>query len=60
MKLNEKYFAEYNEFAKEYGKEKGLVFYQVGSFYEAYQSDTHCFFLDIFSDLMNCAISNIY
>ena len=57
MKLNEKYFAEYNEFAKEYGKEKGLVFYQVGSFYEAYQSDTQGYNLDILSDLMNCAIS---
>lgn len=57
MKLNEKYFAEYNEHALEYGKEKGLVFYQVGSFYEAYQSDTQGYNLDILSDLMNCAIS---
>ena len=57
MKLIDKYFAEYNEFAKEYGTEKGLVFYQVGSFYEAYQSDSQGYDLDILSDLMNCAIS---
>jgi len=57
MKLIDKYFAEYNEFSLEYGKDKSLVFYQVGSFYEAYQSDTQGYNLDILSDLMNCAIS---
>ena len=56
MKLIDKYFAEYNEHALEY-KDKGLVFYQVGSFYEAYQSDTQGYDLDILSDIMNCAIS---
>ena len=53
MKLIDKYFAEYNEFSLEYGKDKSLVFYQVGSFYEAYQSDTQGYDLDILSDLMN-------
>ena len=57
MKLIDKYFAEYNEFSLEYGRDKGLVFYQVGSFYEAYQSDSQGYNLDILSDLMNCAIS---
>jgi DNA mismatch repair protein MutS len=57
MKLIDKYFMEYNEHTLEYGKDKSLVFYQVGSFYEAYQSDTQGYNLDILSDLMNCAIS---
>lgn len=53
----EKYFIEYNEHAREYGVEKSILLYQVGSFYEAYQSDTQGYDLDILSELMNCAIS---
>ena len=57
MKLMDKYFNEYNTHALEYGKDKSLLFMQVGSFYEAYQSDTEGYNLDILSDLMNCMIS---
>jgi DNA mismatch repair ATPase MutS len=45
------------EFSLEYGNDKSLVFYQVGSFYEAYQLDSQGYNLDILSDVMNCAVS---
>jgi len=57
MKLIDKYFKEYYEFSLEYGNDKSLVFYQVGSFYEAYQLDSQGYNLDILSDVMNCAVS---
>jgi DNA mismatch repair ATPase MutS len=57
MKLIEKYFNDYDNHVLEYGKEKSILFMQVGSFYEAYQSDTQGYNLDILSDLMNCMIS---
>ena len=57
MKLIDKYFKEYYEFSLEYGNDKSLVFYQVGSFYEAYQLDSQGYNLDILSDVINCAVS---
>lgn len=57
MKLMDKYFKEYNDHVIEYGTEKSIVFMQVGSFYEAYRSDTQGYNLDILSDLLNCMIS---
>ena len=57
MKLMEKYFKEYDAHISEYGKDKSLLFMQVGSFYEIYESDTEGYNLDILSDLMNCMIS---
>ena len=57
MKLIEKYFKEHEEHTHEYGKDKSLLFMQVGSFYEAYQSDTMGYNLDIISELTNCMIS---
>jgi len=57
MKLMEKYFKEYDTHVSEYGKDKSLLFMQVGSFYETYQSDTEGYNLDILSDLMNCMTS---
>jgi DNA mismatch repair protein MutS len=57
MKLMEIYFKEYNAHVAQYGKDKSLLFMQVGSFYEAYESDTEGYTLDVLSDLMNCMIS---
>jgi DNA mismatch repair protein MutS len=57
MKLIDNYFKEHDSHVEEYGKEKSLLFMQVGSFYEAYQSDTQGYNLDIISDLTNCMIS---
>jgi len=57
MKLIDKYFEEYKDHVSNYGEEKSLLFYQVGSFYEAYQSDTQGYNLDNLSELTNCMIS---
>ena len=51
------YFKELDEHAKQYGKDKSILFMQVGSFYESYQSDKQGFDLDIISDITNCLIS---
>jgi DNA mismatch repair protein MutS len=58
MKLMDTYFKEQEEHANLYGKDKSIVLMQVGSFYEAYQSGTKGFDLDIISNITNCHVSN--
>lgn len=57
MKLMEIYFKECEDHQKIYGKDKGIVLMQVGSFYEAYQTDTEGFNLNVISDLTNFVIT---
>ena len=57
MKLIDIYFKEQDEHALLYGIQKSIILMQVGSFFEAYQSETKGFNLDIISDITNCNIS---
>jgi DNA mismatch repair protein MutS len=57
MKLIDTYFKELDEHAELYGKEKSIILMQVGSFFEAYQSGSKGFDLDIISEITNCNVS---
>ena len=57
MKLMDVYFKELDDHQKIYGKDKSILLMQVGSFYEAYQTDTLGFDLKIISELTNFIIT---
>jgi len=57
MKLMEIYFKECEDHQKIYGKDKAILLMQVGSFFEAYQTDTQGFNLKIISELTNFVIT---
>ena len=57
MKLMDVYFKELEDHQKIYGKDKSILLMQVGSFYEAYQTDTLGFDLKIISELTNFIIT---
>ena len=57
MKLMDVYFKELEDHQKIYGKDKSILLMQVGSFYEAYQTDNLGFDLKIISELTNFIIT---
>lgn len=53
----EEYFRLYNYYSSKYGKETTLLFMQIGSFHEAYQTLTDGFELQKISDILNIIVS---
>ncbi len=53
----EEYFRLYEKYSFKYGKANTILFLQVGSFHEAYQTDTQGFELQKISDILNIIVS---
>ncbi len=55
--IHDEYLAYQEMYEKKYGKDNTLVMMQIGSFYEAYATDTRGFDLTIISSLLNIALT---
>ena len=57
--INEEYFRLQNLYSSKYGKNNTILFLQVGSFYEAYQTLEKGFNLQRISDLLNILVYSV-
>ena len=57
MSIINKYLKLQDEYVEKYGKEKTVVFMQVGSFFEAYATNTRGFKLGKLADILNIIVS---
>ena len=57
VNIVEEYFRLYNKYSIQYGKENTILFLQVGSFFEAYQTLEEGFNLQKISDILNILVS---
>ena len=53
----EEYFRLYEKYSSKYGKNNTILFLQIGSFHEAYQTNTQGFELQKISDILNIIVS---